>query len=96
MKTTGKILFGIAILGLITQVSPVQAQYDSGSTGADGPLDVATNTTIPLPPDGLFNYTTVNVQGGATLSFTANALNTPVKILASGDVTIDGTINPQI
>jgi hypothetical protein len=36
---------------------------------------------------------TVNVQGGAMLTFTANALHTPVKILASGDVTIDGTIN---
>lgn len=33
--------------------------FDSGSTGADGALTVASNTEIPLPPDGILNYTSV-------------------------------------
>ncbi|GAB6043527.1 hypothetical protein [Endothiovibrio diazotrophicus] len=79
---------------LLPLAGPVPAwAYDSGSTGADGALDVTIDTTLPLPPDGVFNYTDVNVAAGATLRFTPNAANTPVTILASGNVNIAGTID---
>ena len=64
-----------------------------GSTGADGPLDVAEDTTLSLPPDGIFNYTTITVAEGVTLRFERNALNTPVYLLATGDVVINGNID---
>jgi hypothetical protein len=67
--------------------------FSSGSTGADGALDVGADTTISLPPDGILNYTTINVIAGATLSFSRNPLNTPVYLLATGDITIAGTID---
>ncbi len=71
----------------------VSAQtFSSGSTGTDGPLVVSSNTTLALPPDGVFNFTTVDIQAGATLTFTPNAANTPVTILATGEVTVAGTI----
>ncbi len=55
-------------------------------------LLVETDTTLPLPADGFLCYTTVTVSDGATLSFHRNAANTPVHLLATGDITIDGRI----
>ncbi len=62
------------------------------STGADGPLVVGGNTTLTLPADGVFNFTTITVGPGATLRFTENAANTPVYLLTTGAVQIDGAI----
>lgn len=67
--------------------------FDSGSTGADGALFVPTNRVLQVPPQGVFHFTTVEIKAGATLSFTANSLNTPVHILAQGNVVVDGRIN---
>lgn len=86
----------------------VNAAFNSGSTGADGPFNPAatptpqvppgtvisgTTATVPLSVSGIFNFTTVNVPSGWTVNFTKNAANTPVYILAQGDVTIAGTLN---
>jgi len=82
----------ILVLGL----SVARAQtFNSGSTGADGALNVTGTTTLSLPASGVFNFTTVNVPTGTTLKFTKNAANTPVTILATGNVTIAGTIDIQ-
>jgi hypothetical protein len=67
--------------------------FNSGSTGAYGPLNVTSNRTLDLPPDGVFHCTTISIAPGATLDFNPNALNTPVYLLASGDVSIAGAIN---
>lgn len=79
--------------------STVSAQtFTSGSTGADGaftPTCAPTPCTVavPLPASGVFNYTTVTIPAGVTVTYTKNAANTPVTILATGDVTINGTLN---
>ncbi|MDX2111904.1 MAG: hypothetical protein SFY80_16875 [Verrucomicrobiota bacterium] len=70
-----------------------QIQFDCGSTGAYGAMTITENTTLPLPADGIFHCTTISVANGATLRFTRNANNTPVHLLAQGDVTISGTID---
>jgi len=67
--------------------------YDSGSTGGGGAFNPTTSQSLQLPPDGIFNFTSVNVPAGVTITFIKNAGNTPVTMLASGDVTIAGTIN---
>lgn len=89
-----QLLLSITIVSLIISV-PSQAQpFSSGSTGADGALSVTSGTaTVALPPSGVFNYTTVNVASGATLQFSNNLANTPVLMLAQGNVNIAGTIN---
>jgi len=73
---------------------PVSAQtFSSGSTGVDGAFAPTVNTTVALPPDGVFNYTTVTIPAGVTVTFTPNAANTPVTILATEGVTIAGTLS---
>jgi len=66
---------------------------NSGSTGADGAFNPTSNTTLALPPDGVFNFTTINIPAGVTVTFTRNTTNTPVTMLASGNVMIAGTID---
>lgn len=78
-------------LGLLA--CSVAHAFDSGSTGADSALNVTVNTEIVLPPSGVLNYTTVNIPSGVTVTFKKNGANTPVFLLASGDVTIAGTID---
>lgn len=67
--------------------------FDSGSTGADGAFNPAVNTQLELPPDGVFNFTSVHIPKAVTVTFKKNARNTPVYWLVSGDVLIEGTIN---
>ena len=74
-------------------LAPFGAQaFESGSTGADGAFNPTVNTTVPLPPSGIFNYTSVNIPAGVTVTFSRNTTNTPVVILATGNVTIAGTL----
>lgn len=89
MKLTAKLN-----IGLISLLAPVGLHaFDSGSTGADGPLDLTEDTELQLPASGIFNYTTITIPAGVTLTFAKNAANTPVTLLASGDVTIEGVID---
>jgi hypothetical protein len=72
--------------------SPASGQtFSSGSTGADGayaPSCAPTPCTVTetLPPSGVYNYTTVTIPSGVTVQYTRNAANTPVTLLATGDV----------
>ncbi len=92
----------LIVLVLISFLSiAAQAQsFSSGSTGADGALDLSqlscTTCQIQLPPSGIFNFTTVNIPGNKSLTFKRNLRNTPVVILAQGNVTIAGNINVSL
>jgi hypothetical protein len=78
---------------LVIALLPIQSfAFDSGSSGADGELMITQDTELQTPPSGIFNYTNITVAAGATLTFARNANNSPVTMLASGDVTIDGNI----
>ncbi len=84
----------LSIIGLGAVLAPHGAMaFDSGSTGADGAFSPTANTQVQLPPNGIFNFTTVNIPSGVTVTFKKNATNTPVVILASSNVTIAGTID---
>src|ERR1041385_564027 len=67
-----------AILVLLSVVNVLAAPFNSGSTGAYGPMNITSNTTLAMPADGIFHCTTIDITNGATLLFTKNALNTPV------------------
>lgn len=67
--------------------------FSSGSTGVLGALNVTSNTVVTLPEDGILHYTTVFVGRGFTLSFRPNEHNTPVVILAQGDIVVEGIID---
>lgn len=91
----------LVLIGLILLASlSARAQtFSSGSTGADGALNLATMNcpggfcTVQLPESGVLNYTTVNIPAGKSLAFARNSRNTPVYMLAQGSVTIEGGIN---
>ena len=76
-------------------LSPVSAAstFDSGSTGADGAFAPTASVTLQVPDSGVFNYTTVNIPSGVVITFKRNNANTPVTILASGDITLSGVID---
>lgn len=86
-----------AILMLAVFAVPAFAQFDSGSDGSYGPIVVSatdpSSVTLDLPEDGIIRATTVSIASQKTLLFNRNALNTPVIILATGDVVINGNIN---
>ena len=67
--------------------------FSSGSTGADGAFAPTTSQTIQAPESGVFNFTTINIPSGVTITYTRNSKNSPVTILATGDVTIVGSIS---
>jgi hypothetical protein len=85
----------IAMSALALPGRPVGAQsggFSSGSTGMM-PFNATTNQSVQLPLGGVLQYTSVNIASGATITFIPDALNSPVTILASGNVTISGNIN---
>ncbi len=84
--------FEVAVIASLV-ASPAMA-FDSGSNGSFGPLNLASgDRQIVIPPDGILHCTTINIPSQRTLSFIKNADNTPVYLLATGDVTISGTID---
>lgn len=84
---------------LFVPLSVCAQGFSSGSTGADGALDLSSMNcpdnlcVVQLPESGILNYTTVNVPAGSTLRFKVNSRNTPVIMLAQGNVTINGTLD---
>ncbi|MEO6725860.1 MAG: hypothetical protein ABIU20_01490 [Blastocatellia bacterium] len=81
------------VLLLLQQTAFAQGTFSSGSTGADGAFNPATSVQVQLPESGMFNYTTVNIPAGVIVTYLKNSKNTPVTILATGNVMIAGTIN---
>lgn len=73
--------------------APAMAAFTSGSSGIDGDLTPTASIVKQIPDNGVFNFGVVNIPTGVTVTFTKNAANTPVTILATGDVTIGGTIS---
>lgn len=72
---------------------PAHAQLNCGSNGSRGPLSVPSGQTVTLdiPNDGIFHFSTISVTG--VLQFNKNvAFNPPPLLLATGDVTVAGTI----
>jgi hypothetical protein len=67
--------------------------FSSGSTGADGAFNPTVSQILSIPPNGVFNFTTVNIPTDVTITFARSVRSKPVIILATGDVTIAGSIN---
>ena len=84
----------LPVIGIAFAFSALGQTFSSGSTGADGALDLtAGDRTVQLPDSDVLNYTTVNIPSGRTLTFGLNVKNTPVGILAQRVVVISGGID---
>src|SRR5713101_355998 len=102
MRTTLTIL--ITLVSTIAVPFAEAQSFNSGSNGSDGALNLTTPGTIifdpksfnpPLNPagDNIFNFTTINIAAGVTVKLTSKVLTGPIYWLATGDVTIAGTID---
>lgn len=99
MRVRMHLLLSVLAVYAVTPFSAPAAEtpFSSGSTGADGALDLsAGDRSINLPDSGVFNFTTINVPPGRKLLFIPNRRNTPVTLLAQGDVVIAGTIELRV
>lgn len=92
MKAKRILTVMLGFLWMAVCSSPATAAFDSGSTGADGAFNPTASTELQIPESGVFNFTTVNIPSGVTITFKKNSQNTPVTILATGDVTIVGKL----
>jgi len=98
IQKPGRIL-GLSLAWLLMAEPSVWAQtFSSGSTGADGAVaptcaPTPCTVTVPVPASGVFNATTVTIPAGVTVILAKNAANTPVTLLATGDVTVAGTLS---
>jgi hypothetical protein len=81
------------LIGLGMLHAHAQFSFNSGSDGSSGAMNITNDTTLALPANGIFKCTTITVASNATLRFIPNDLNTPVYLLAQGDVTINGAID---
>jgi len=79
-------------IGALAALGALPAAFAQCSDGSDGPFAPGGKITLNLPPDGVFNFTTINIASGVTVRFNENAANTPALLFATGDVTIDGVI----
>jgi hypothetical protein len=72
-----------------------RAQVNSGSNGSDGAFNPATSVVINMAdhPNGIYQYSSVNIRTNVTVTFIPNGNNTPVYWLVQSNVVINGTIN---
>jgi len=88
-----------------TQCAFAQCSFSSGSTGADGAFNPTNSmpstgwsrtnniVTVTNSASGIFNFTTITIATNWIVKFTKNTLNTPVYLLATSNVTINGEIS---
>jgi hypothetical protein len=90
-----RLIFVWAALAVAAISVPLGAQgtFSSGSTGADGAFAPTTSQTIVVPASGVFNYTTITIPSSVQITYIGNSANTPLTILATGDVQISGGIH---
>ena len=71
------------------------AQVISGSDGHEGVFNptASTNMNMATHPDGLYQYKSVNIPSGVTVTFTPNANNTPVVWLVQSNCVISGAVD---
>lgn len=86
----------VLILMAAATLTQAQTEFRSGSDGSYGPIIIpfASGTVVlDVPDDGVFHATSITIESGAVLRFNPNRLNTPVHLLATEEVVIEGQIS---
>jgi len=84
--------YTLALTAALAGIAHAQA-FSSGSTGADGVLDVTTEHTLAARQNGVFHFTSIRVRPGAVLRFARHEANPPIHLLATKEVIVEGTID---
>ena len=90
---TRKLTLLVPLIGILGVMPSPGQEFNSGSDGSYGPLNITSNTTLSMPSNGVFHCTTIDIAAGTTLRFLRNALNTPVYLLATSNVTVRGIVD---
>src|SRR5262245_44636785 len=85
------ILTALLTMGIFSAAGSAHAVCDGASPSLTVPASPPKE--VELPPDGRLECTTVTVDAGGTLTFKKNGLNTPVYILATDDIVVNGRID---
>ncbi len=93
--------FAVLIMAAFSATTPrALAQFSSGSNGSDGAYaPTASGNFTPSQFHGtgvannVFNFTTITIPAGVTITLTAGIDNAPVYWLATSKVDIEGTVN---
>src|SRR5882724_11007418 len=99
-----RVILLVSSLGLTASflVSAQPQTFSSGSTGADGPLNITAPGVTYFDPkalninpkgDNIFHFTTITIASGSILKISEYKLHGAVYFLAQGDVTIHGAID---
>ena len=103
-KSFASLLFGLLALSPLSVHADGASSFlfDSGSTGADGVLDLTetecptenTNVTIDVGSNGIKNYESISVHANCIVKFTPYGNNSaPVRLIVQGNVIINGQLN---
>jgi hypothetical protein len=99
------VVISLVVFSLCFAKSASGQTFSSGSTGADGPLNITVagvtyfdpkimgNPTLHADGNLIYNFTTINIAAASTLKLSGKLVTGPVFFLASGAVEIDGTID---
>lgn len=63
------------------------------SDGSDGIFQPLQSVNLDLPPQDVFNFTTITIDPSVSVGFSRNGSNMPIYFLATGDILIDGTLD---
>jgi hypothetical protein len=87
--------FAAIVVSLLFAGTAAHAQVNSGSDGHDGAFNPATSTVIDMAdhPDGIYQYTAVNIPTNVTVTFIPNANNSPVVWLVQSNCVVSGAVN---
>lgn len=93
MKTENFLTFLVA--GSFLPLWSAVAQVNSGSDGSDGAFTPTINTVFDMRyrPDGIYQFTSVDIPASVTITFIPNTNNTPVVWLVQSNCTIAGWID---
>ncbi|HUB81529.1 MAG TPA: hypothetical protein VMB03_22170 [Bryobacteraceae bacterium] len=88
----------LALLACCLTASAYAQSFPSGSTGADGNLNITAPgvtvfTQTPAGGGTVYNFGTINIAQGSTLKLSGAVFSQPLYFLATGAVTIAGTLD---
>ena len=104
-RVGGKVRVCVLLSAMLLPCYRAEAQpgmpFSSGSTGVDRALTITAPGVTYFNPTAMnltkntniFNFTTITIAAGSTLKFYEAVFHGPVFLLASGDVTINGSID---
>ena len=92
-------LVAALIVAVLATSQRTVGQISTGD-GSDGPLTLTTPGTVDLSSlgkdpdrDNVYNFTTINIGSGVTLTMSGQKIDGPVAFLSQGDVVIAGTMD---